>query len=321
MLKHREEHEHKNRLMWSWVLFKGDGISRPLLYTTSISPEYSVLVPKGCLTTWRFHITNSCQCHSFTSLFSVSSFLQTGLWSWTGFPCSFKFKCVTSPCSHIACVSLCACLSAFSSQIIPHTQPAGSVLTHKGSSLRASPPTGITCFHPPTPHLFSSPLPSCGALKITWLHLAEPVLLINKRSSSERRFNQPNQLTGEMCRTYSWRCVWQSGRAHEEGVGLRASWPYSAAQRCFWPWAACWLLSSFRPWGPFSCGGPKCAGPARLQHWSESGPACWNSAACLTAHPAPEHSSKSNMSRTVCDIYLDTAPHVCLSLKHPGLLY
>lgn len=168
---------------WCWVLLNGNGISIPLLYITSISPIYSVLVPKGCLTKiWAqmtLKVSRHLQlCHSFTSLFSVSSFLQIGVRSWTGFPCSLKFKCVTSPCSHIACVSLCACLSVFSSQIIPHTQPAGSALTHKESSLRASPPTGITCFHPLTPHLCSSPLPSRGALKITWLHLAKPVLLV-----------------------------------------------------------------------------------------------------------------------------------------------
>lgn len=39
--------------------------------------------------------------------------------------------------------------------------------------------------------------------------------------------------------------------------------PYSAVRPSSWPWAACWPLSSCRPWARVSSAVLKCAGPAR----------------------------------------------------------
>lgn len=124
--------------------------------------------------------------------------------------------------------------------------------------------------------------------------------------SHDSTWPHESQITGHtVCMHVFCRCV-RLCEAANEGVWV-CMWSYSAVQRCFWPGAAYLPLSSFRPWGPVSCAGLKCAEPAHLQHWLESGPACWNSAACLTARPAPEHNSKITQTRQICDMNLGTA--------------
>lgn len=65
------------------------------------------------------------------------------------------------------------------------------------------------------------------------------------------------------------------------------AWPYSAVPQCSWPGGVCWLLSSCHPWALFSCERLQRVEPAHPQRWWGSDPACWSSAACLRAHPAP----------------------------------
>lgn len=99
--------------------------------------------------------------------------------------------------------------------------------------------------------------------------------------------------------------MWLSAAPHEAAnqaaCAVGVMWPYFAVQRCSWPGAACWPLSSSRPWGPVSCECLKCAEPGHRQRWWESGPACWNSSACLRAHPGPGRPSKTK-HRCVCQL-------------------
>lgn len=184
---------------------------------------------------------------------------------------------------------VCNPLSVFSSQLVPHSEPAGSIVSPSMLLLllesHAFTPNSTLVFPPPalnpkTPLGSTSPSP---AHKSSFLWVTIP-------------------LTRN--RTYMFVFMQMCVKLPVK-KGLRVARTYSAVQLCFWPGAVCWPLSPYRPWGPVSCGGPKRAEPAHRRRWSESGPACWNSSACLTAHPAPERRSKiKHKSCQICGRYM-----------------
>lgn len=96
----------------------------------------------------------------------------------------------------------------------------------------------------------------------------------NATKPSESRLNQENH-NQQPAQAFIWR-----------------EQPYSGVPQCSWPWAACWPRTPCCPCALVSCGPRRGAEPGRRRRWWASGPACWNSAACLTARPAPETSSR-----------------------------
>lgn len=114
-----------------------------------------------------------------------------------------------------------------------------------------------------------------------------------------------------MCTEYIHRCGQISGRRC-----FTHHMSYSALQLCSWPGAACWPPSSYRPQAPVSRGGLKCGDPAHRRRWLGSGPACWNSAACPTAHPDPEQAKKCLISLLICDERPPDQSHVNAAAQH-----
>lgn len=171
----------------------------------------------------------------------------------------------------------------------PHCQPAGRGRGHKDVSLGSSPPTAITC------------------LRRQLNTLSPPSTATLHRFKSHGSARPPTRPGFHPWKKGTWRgsaLVWlPTVHMHEWKAAVCACvchcvpLPYSAEQPSSWPWAACWPPSSCRPWAHVSSGGPKCAGPARRRRWSESGPACWSSAACRTARPAPEHQQQKNKNK------------------------
>lgn len=96
---------------------------------------------------WLFH---------FSVLFHLS--FRLGFWSCTWLLCSQKLKCATSPCSHIACVCLCASLS-LCSQFTDHPTHPASWQCNKTQRvlLTCLPSYWNHMLSPPTPHFFPSP--------------------------------------------------------------------------------------------------------------------------------------------------------------------
>ena len=150
------------------------------------------------------------------------------------------------------------------------------------------------------PHSSCPSLPPSLPPTITWLHWARPAPVslwweLNKVSplgDTPDSNQQTMYIIMQMC------------------ADLHIMRPYSAVQQCSWPGAACWPLSSSRPCCPVSCGHLLCAEPAHPQHWWESGPACWNSAACLTAHPAPEHQNTNKRRQVRFEAIMYTSTYI-----------
>lgn len=149
--------------------------------------------------------------------------------------------------------SLFQCFTLYSAHsLYPHSQPAGSAARHKETSFKASPPTGITCFHPvsllcarPPSTTLLSPLPilQCFKYHMTPLGLSSPssALKLNKRSPHSRPLGQSAGCRHSMhvlmhldktpCFS-TWSCRWEwSGRCMLSGLTLPCSSALGPGQR------------------------------------------------------------------------------------------
>lgn len=117
---------------WCWVLLKGNGISVPLLYITSLSPIYSVRVPKGCLTnilrvSYHLQLCVTPSLHSSSHLpFTLAS--EVGL----GFLVPWNLNVSHHPVRTLL-VSLCVPASLYSVHRSSHTPSQLAVYEHTKS--------------------------------------------------------------------------------------------------------------------------------------------------------------------------------------------
>lgn len=214
----------------------------------------------------------------------------------------YILKCTTRPRDFIVSVSLCiqltACTHTVSQPAVqrdtkrPPSKPPLPLESHVFTPARSS----LHCL--PQPAFFPHPFfPPCSALNhMTPLGRSSPspALKLNKGRLRRHTLGQSASCKHSLC-VFMHLCVSLREAAADVVWEMRVVWPYSAVQRCSWPGVACSRPSSSHPWGPVSCGHRECAEPARHQRWWEWGPACWNSATCLTTRPAPgRHNRNKN---------------------------
>lgn len=196
----------------------------------------------------------------------------------------WELKCATLSCSLIVCICLCIQFTAH------QTHTAGRPAVYwdtKSPPSKPLLPLESHAFTTPLhtslhPLLFSAILQCFESHDSTWPDKPQSCSAPVSQLATQRVCINADVYDSELLKLLN-EAVWVAP----------VVWPYSAVQRCSWPGAACWPLSSSRPWGPVSCGCLRCAEPARRRRWWGSGPACWNSAACRTARPAPGHHSKT----------------------------
>jgi len=125
---------------------------------------------------------------------------------------------------------------------------------HKESSFQASPPTGVTCFQSPPPprpqlHTYLHLLlcPTIGqrfkSHDFTRVTSSNPALMKVKQKEVLRVGPLPNEQTGQTVRMHLFGCVRLHASPWDAALKavrvVTAARPYSAAQRCSWPGAAC----------------------------------------------------------------------------------